>query len=63
MTKMNLGTRCKYAVNCEIFKGKVTVSDVPLPIFRNVFCNRGNKGWNNCSKYMELSGNDHNIRK
>lgn len=51
---MNLGNRCKFANECAIFQGKVVVSKTPLTIHRNVFCNRGIKGWKNCKKYNEL---------
>lgn len=51
---MNLGNRCKFARECEIFQGKKKVSKTPLTIYRNVFCNRGIKGWKNCEKYNEL---------
>ncbi|RIJ47546.1 hypothetical protein D1614_13205 [Maribellus luteus] len=50
---MNLGSRCRFARECDIFQGKVAVN-TPLPIYRNVFCNRGIKGWKNCEKYNEL---------
>ncbi len=52
---MSLGNRCKFAKECEVFQGKKIISETPLPIFRNVFCNRGIKGWKNCEKYNELS--------
>jgi hypothetical protein len=53
---MNLGNRCQFASNCEIFQGKTIVSKTPLPVFRNVFCNRGMKGWKNCERFNELTG-------
>lgn len=51
---MNLGSRCKFANECDVFKGKEIVSKTPLAIYRNVFCNRGIKGWKNCEKYNRL---------
>lgn len=49
----NLGNRCQYADICPVFKGEEKVSETPLSIYRNVFCNRGVKGWKNCKKYDE----------
>jgi len=49
-----LGNRCRFAEECPIFKGELKVSETPLPIFRNVFCNRGMKGWKNCDRFIEL---------
>jgi len=51
----NLGNRCKFAKDCPIFKGEEKVIDTPLPVFRNVFCNRGIKGWTNCNRYNKLT--------
>ena len=52
---MSLRDRCKFAGECEIFQGKIKINETPLTVFRNVFCNRGMKGWKNCEKYNELS--------
>lgn len=52
---MTLRNQCQFAGDCEIYNGSVTVSETPLLIFRNVFCNRGMKGWKNCEKYIELT--------
>ncbi len=54
---MNLGNRCHFAETCPLYKGEQKFNDVPLPIFRNVFCNRGLKGWKNCNRYNELTHN------
>ncbi len=50
----NLGNRCRFADSCPIFKGELKVSETPLPIHRNVFCNRGMKGWKNCERFVDL---------
>lgn len=60
---MNLGTRCRFARDCDIFKGKVVVSDIPLPLYRNVFCNRGMKGWKNCDEYNRRTENNETVKK
>lgn len=54
MFRMNLGSRCQFADECKIYQGKKIISDVPLSIYRNVFCNRGIKGWKNCTEYNVL---------
>lgn len=50
---MNLGSRCHFANECSLFQGKEKTK-IPLSIFRNVFCNRGMKGWKNCDKYNQF---------
>jgi len=50
---MNLGSRCQFATECSLFQGKEKTK-IPLPLFRNVFCNRGMKGWKNCDRYGEF---------
>ncbi len=50
----NLGNRCQFAGECSVFNGEEKISETPLPIFRNVFCNRGMRGWKNCVRFNEL---------
>lgn len=50
---MNLGSRCQFADECSLFQG-TEKTKIPLAIFRNVFCNRGMKGWKNCERYSEF---------
>ncbi len=45
---------CQYAKKCPVFKGEAAISGTPLTIYKNVFCNRGPKGWNNCEQYLEF---------
>jgi hypothetical protein len=54
---MNLGMRCKYADECPVFSGKTPIDNMPLHLVRNVFCNRGSKGWVNCSRYRMMEKN------
>lgn len=54
----NLGNRCRYAKECPIFNGEEKISETPLTIFRNVFCNRGIKGWKNCERFNQLEKKD-----
>lgn len=56
---MHLGKLCKYAGKCPVYKKEVTIKDKPIYIIRNVFCNRGQKGWQNCARYLSYeSGNE-----
>lgn len=50
----HLENRCRFANECPIFCGELKVSQTPLTIHRNVFCNRGMKGWKNCERFNEL---------
>ncbi len=50
----NYRNRCRFAIECPIYNGEVKVNDTPLTIYRNVFCNRGIKGWNNCERFRDL---------
>ncbi len=58
---MNLGTRCRFSNKCELFLGKKESSKTPLPVYRNVFCNRGIKGWKNCKEYNDRLKKDESI--
>lgn len=51
---MNLGLRCGYAEECPVYQGKTEVNEMPLHLLRNVFCNRGQKGWKNCARFRLL---------
>jgi hypothetical protein len=47
-----LGKRCPYAGDCAQYKGTGLPENMNLVLFRNVFCNRGIKGWSNCDKFQ-----------
>ncbi len=51
---MFLGLRCRFAAECSVYSGETKVEKMPLHLLRNVFCNRGQKGWKNCSRYLLL---------
>lgn len=60
-----MGNRCRFADDCPIFSGELKVNQTPLPIHRNVFCNRGMKGWKNCERFNELESQkkqDRNVK-
>jgi len=48
---------CQYRKECPVFQGKVATNGTPLAIYKNVFCNRGIKGWSNCEQYLEYNVN------
>lgn len=54
MANVNLGKKCPYANDCPVYKGEIEAVGIPLYIYRNVFCNRGYKGWTNCERYTEF---------
>lgn len=47
-----LGKRCPIAKTCPVFQGSLTMPDVPVMLIKNVFCNRGIKGWKNCRRFQ-----------
>ena len=48
---------CQYRKECPVFQGKVATNGIPLTLYKNVFCNRGIKGWNNCEQYLKYKVN------
>ena len=51
---MNLGKLCKHSADCPVYQNKNDKITRPLFLIRNVFCNRGYKGWSNCKRYLLL---------
>lgn len=47
----NLGHKCHYAEKCSLYQGENLPRNMDRTIWRNVFCYRGIKGWNNCEQY------------
>ena len=47
-----LRKRCRYADDCDLFKGNGIPQHMTLSLWRNVFCNRGIKGWSNCDTFQ-----------
>ncbi len=47
-----LGKRCPFSSNCPVFHGTLIVEKAPLMLIKNVFCNRGIKGWKNCVRFQ-----------
>jgi len=49
---MHLGKLCKYAGECTVYQDENREIEKPLFLVRNVFCNRGKKGWYNCQRFL-----------
>lgn len=49
---MHLGKLCKYTSVCTVYKNENNRIDKPIFIIKNVFCNRGHKGWSNCKRFL-----------
>lgn len=56
-TNMSGGKVCKYAKECPVYNEEITDFEVPQHIIKNVFCNRGAKGWKNCTRYNMMEEN------
>lgn len=55
---------CPYIKTCPVYQGKKETNGIPLELYKNVFCNRGIKGWENCKYYLENQLNTNmNVRK
>lgn len=52
-----LGKRCRFADECPVYKGEIKKLGTPLFLIKNVFCNRGIKGWKNCKRFQLLEEN------
>ncbi len=49
---MHLGKLCKYASVCTVYQNENNAIEKPIFLVRNVFCNRGAKGWYNCKRFL-----------
>ncbi len=54
---MQMRGKCKYNKECSVYQGIDTPENMSLMIYKNVFCNRGEKGWSGCKKYEQLTNN------
>ena len=55
---MNLGRLCKYAGECPVYQDEIKDLGKPIFLVRNVFCNRGIKGWSNCKRFNALEAGE-----
>ena len=44
--------KCKYSATCPIFIGTLKEEDKPTFMYKNIFCNRGVRGWNACKRFQ-----------
>jgi hypothetical protein len=54
---MHLGKVCPYADTCPVYHEEVEGMKRPTYLIKNVFCNRGIKGWRNCKRFNLLEEN------
>ncbi len=54
LSDWNLGKRCRYADSCQLYQGNGIPENMTRSLWRNVFCNRGVKGWSNCKQYISF---------
>lgn len=47
----NVGRLCPFAKECPVYHGHIQIKNISLHLIKNVFCNRGEKGWTNCNRY------------
>lgn len=50
--------QCKYVKTCSVYLGEEKVNETPLDVYKNVFCNRGFKGWNNCKHFIKYDSEE-----
>lgn len=55
---MNLGKLCEYASDCPVYQKKIKNPGRPISLVRNVFCNRGIKGWKNCKRFLAVEAGE-----
>ncbi|WP_321290205.1 hypothetical protein [uncultured Sunxiuqinia sp.] len=51
VSQRHLGHLCPYAKECPVYQEELIVKDVIPFLIKNVFCNRGQKGWKNCERF------------
>lgn len=50
-----LGKLCPYSNTCPVYLEELVVERTSTFLIKNVFCNRGFKGWKNCERYRLVS--------
>lgn len=51
MEQQYLGKLCPYSKTCPVYRGTLVVDRISPFLIKNVFCNRGQKGWYNCERF------------
>ena len=59
MNNRNMGITCKYADDCPVFNDNLSNLISSNLVIKNVFCRRGERGWNNCKRYKVLEKGMH----
>lgn len=59
MFSNNLGVRCKFASKCPVYRGNNNNIKIPHFLYKNIYCNRGIKGWSYCYTYNDFINNKH----
>ena len=49
--KKNYNSLCQFAKECPVYDGTLVIERISPFLLKNVFCNRGFKGWKNCERY------------
>ncbi len=50
---------CIHKNECPIYQGNTISDNGKLTIYKNVFCNRGYRGWRNCKEYLIFENKGH----
>ncbi|HZL10254.1 MAG TPA: hypothetical protein VFC65_09665 [Prolixibacteraceae bacterium] len=45
------GKICQFNKTCPVYQGNLVIEEISNTLIKNVFCNRGFKGWKNCERY------------
>ncbi len=51
MEQQYLGKLCPQSKICPVYNEKLIVDEISPFLIKNVFCNRGYKGWKNCMRF------------
>lgn len=52
-----LGKLCPYSKTCPVYQEHLVIERISPFLIKNVFCNRGYKGWKNCERFkLEETG-------
>lgn len=46
-----LGKLCPNTKDCPVYQGELIIDRTSTFLIKNVFCNRGFKGWKNCERF------------
>ena len=55
VNQRHLGKLCPFAKECPVYQEELLIDKISPFLIKNVFCNRGEKGWLGCEKHMYLN--------